>query len=240
MSIIICKGCGKQISSTVKFCPYCGKNQQEVVIKHKPYNFLITLSLIALLLGFMAYLVGNRNIEKTNNGKDFKTKSNAISTNIATFKDQLYLHKIRKKFLQEYENADNDIQKSDVYSNAQETTFSFAKRHNWTFEGWKGEISDITTNKGGEKLYITLFAKEMGQKIMFTTSYYCLSCGIKKGDFVYNEVRNLSEGQKVTFGGKFLKKNDGKLDELSWTEKGSMVLPEYKVKLIDIEPTKTN
>ncbi len=239
MSIVKCKGCGKQINSTAKFCPHCGKNQQEIVIKHKPTNLLITLFLIALLLSFIAYLVGNRNIKNTNNVQNYETKSNTVSTNIATFKDQLYLHKIRKKFLQEYKNADNDIQKSDVYSNAQETTLSFAKSHDLSFEGWEGKISDIKTNKGGGKLFLTIIANKLGQEIEFTTNYWN-SCGIKKGDFVYNKVRNLSEGQKVTFGGKFLKNNNGKLDELSWTEKGSMVLPEYKVKFIDIEPNKTN
>ena len=57
MSIITCKGCGKEISNMAKFCPYCGhktrfgKEQED----RKGAEIIIYIGLIALIIGAVLF-----------------------------------------------------------------------------------------------------------------------------------------------------------------------------------------
>ena len=67
MTLIKCKECGKEISNTVKKCPYCGyknkeqKKEKNFIMKHIKIILVIIVIIIVGIIGFIAY---NKKVEQ--------------------------------------------------------------------------------------------------------------------------------------------------------------------------------
>ena len=79
----------------------------------------------------------------------------------------------------------NEIKKSDVFTNDGKDSFEFLNEFDLHFRNWIGKINNIETNKGGEKLYLTISSNLKGQKINYTTSNCLFDCGINKNNKVF-------------------------------------------------------
>lgn len=63
MAIKTCKECGKEISSSAKKCPNCGKDQRNQFAKHK----IITAVLVLVVVGIIGYAAGGEGGSGSNN-----------------------------------------------------------------------------------------------------------------------------------------------------------------------------
>ncbi len=240
MGLVKCKECKKPISRTAKICPFCGKDQRSWAARHK---FLVVIIVIVIFISLFTNFCSNffKGFKEGFNKKEESYIENTYETaNSASYHEQLIFNWIRKKYDDAYIKKTNEIQKSDIFNSAEKESFKFLNKYNLHFTNWVGEITEIETDKGGEKLFLTVSSNLKGQKINYTTSNCPFGCGIEKKDNVYDQVRNLYEGQKVFFSGNFIKNENEKLDELSITERGSIFLPEYKINFTNIRPFTIN
>jgi hypothetical protein len=231
MAIIKCKQCGKDVSDDAKSCPSCGTDRRNWFARHPLFTFM----LIILLLLYMFTDFGkgfNKGFKKGYGSNEAESQKLAANS-----EEQQNFHRMRSTFRNEYKTKNNEIQKSDVFTDAENATLKFAENFDWTFKNWSGKISEITTNKGGDRLFISVISDVGDQRIKYTVPSCVIGeCGIPKGDPVYQQVRNLEVGQSVLFSGKFSANEKGKVNELSVTEVGSIELPEYTVEFLNILP----
>lgn len=125
-------------------------------------------------------------------------------------------------FDQRYDQAPNEIKKSAVFNEARawEQTF-FKDSPNIT--DWKGTIASLTTNKGGERLSLTV---RLGSKFERPDVEFMqggLFGGIDKNSPLYKQASEFVEGSCVLFSGKVEPKAS------NITEALSMSSPEYKI-----------
>ena len=69
MAIIKCKECGEEISSSVKKCPKCGKDQRNFFLKHKVLIFILAI----IVFGIIISIEDNKITTETSNNT-FKNK----------------------------------------------------------------------------------------------------------------------------------------------------------------------
>ena len=162
--------------------------------------------------------------------------SNPLSSNKGDQQTLFNIHKTISYSIKKYQEAKNEIQKSDSYREMLNEIKSIMVPYNREFENWEGVIRTIQTlGKGGDKLQIMIETEYGGSTIHFKSYCTILDCGIDINSPVYNMVRPLNEGDKVAFSGKFLEDKSGVLLESSFTEIGAIRLPEFNIEFTQIK-----
>lgn len=136
---------------------------------------------------------------------------------------------------EKYNNSDNELKKSAVRTERKKELAALVKRNP---KDWIGTIKDMgTTGKGNayvsiklpdSNIILTTEETELGQSLSSAKTL------ITHGEKVYNDLAELSKGDKVRFTGFFVKSERDHIYENSLTEEGSMMEPEFLFKFSSI------
>ncbi|MGO4705854.1 hypothetical protein AB4072_08770 [Microvirga sp. 2MCAF38] len=137
----------------------------------------------------------------------------------------------RADFAQQYVTAVNEIKKSAVWNAANEWTINFAKQQSLTANKWIARVAKISTDQGGGKADVELVSDYAGMNITYRAAG---SSSLKSGTLVYNKLAELSLGDIVEFDALFRESSKKGFDEDSWTERGSLEQPAFRINLTDI------
>lgn len=134
-----------------------------------------------------------------------------------------------------YENAPNEIKKSQIFNEANAETVRVALSSKERIDGWIAKVVSIETSQGGDDVKIQLQSPLKSLYRSETT----LGFGIPKNDPVYNQIAELKQGDLARFSGSLVRnpmtlKDPKPIFERSLTEEGSLEEPEYEVKISDI------
>jgi hypothetical protein len=141
--------------------------------------------------------------------------------------EQREFHKGLKSFPVEYRQAGNEIKKSEVYRRANIWKRGFGQRLRYAVRSWEGAITDISTDQGGGRASVSIVCETQGFRV-----YYKSGLRLERGSPLYKAVREMNEGDRVVFSGKFIPDEERGLREESLTERGSLSEPEF---LLDFE-----
>ncbi|MCS3747795.1 hypothetical protein FHY18_003423 [Xanthomonas arboricola] len=139
-----------------------------------------------------------------------------------------------------YNSGINDIQRSRAFNECNSSRVSFSKQG---VRGWVGNITDISTDQGGDVVSVDISATIDGFEAAFGTVGNRIS-DVDTGSLItpnhplFNVLSNMKVGDRVRFSGKFLMhpETDRGVWESSLTERGSMDDPTFKLRFTDIEP----
>ncbi|MBI4546861.1 MAG: hypothetical protein HY707_02700 [Ignavibacteriae bacterium] len=144
--------------------------------------------------------------------------------------NQLSFHSIQAGFPRQYEKAKNEIQKSAIFNTCNKARRDFLIKGNYTVVDWIGTITNIKTDQGGDFAHVEINSNLGGFKVTYMNeSLYSIfeTTLLKKGTTIYNQVAELTVGQKVRFSGRFIPSEDRGVKEISLTEKGCVDAPEF-------------
>lgn len=102
-----------------------------------------------------------------------------------------------------------------MFRQARSFDSGYSKTSASVIQDWKGQITTISTNKGGTALLLRV--ELVGENVRVTFQEE----GIKPTSAVYSAAGNLGEGECVIFQGKVVSEED------SYSESGAMRAPEY-------------
>lgn len=151
---------------------------------------------------------------------------------------QLEFHSMQANFPRQYDAAKNEIQKSAVFNACNLARRDFLRKGGYVVIGWSGTIAEIRTDQGGDVAHVEIKSNLRGFQVMYMNEPILSifpSTLLKKGTRVYNQVAELTVGQKVRFSGRFLPHPERGVWELSLTEKGCVDAPEFILAFDDIE-----
>lgn len=143
--------------------------------------------------------------------------------------EQVEFQEARNTFFNSYENAPNEIKKSDVFNASREHTCSYKQKYGDSFSNWTGTVSTISTDQGGDEVTVfSIVSDEQGIPVVYK------ELGIKRGSPLYTQISEFSIGQKVHFTFSFEDESFSTnvkecFDEMSITELGSLEEPEFRV-----------
>ena len=160
--------------------------------------------------------------------------SSQLSAQVSLNPQQVELHNISKRACTEYNEGKNDIQKSEVYNQVNEQKSEFGGKINWHISEWKGNVMKISTNQGGDYADVEIVSEHNSIEISFEDLSILGFGGVQKSDAVYEQLKELSEGDPVIFSGE-LNKGERGIEELSLTEQGSICSPEFGINLTSIK-----
>lgn len=147
---------------------------------------------------------------------------------------QSELHSISKSACTEYSNSANDIQRSEVYNNANELKLNFGQNINWNFSNWEGNIMLIRTNQGGDYADVSIVSEKNNITLSFKDTRSLGSGGVSNDEPAFSTLRELQEGDPVIFSGRLEQSDDRGIFEYSFSERGSLCSPEFSFKLHEI------
>lgn len=126
----------------------------------------------------------------------------------------------QKSYKDAYEGALNQIAKSELFNEVNRWSVqNISKVDNWT-----GELTTISTPKGGGDAYVIIVSKKNKIKVSYKANI--------SGDLYYL-LSAMPLNTYVKFSGSFAKKK-GLLKESSFTEGGRMRAPEFVMKLTNV------
>lgn len=160
--------------------------------------------------------------------------SNHLFAQTSLSERQRNLHNISKKACLEYNEGKNDIQRSEIYNKVNKEKERLGQKLDWQISDWKGNIMTISTNQGGDYADVEIVSEYNSIEISFEDLSTFGFGGVHKDEAVYDQLRNLSEGDPVIFSGKFEQGERG-IQELSLTERGSICAPEFAIDLTNIK-----
>jgi hypothetical protein len=132
-----------------------------------------------------------------------------------------------ERFKDEYLAAPNQIKMSQVFNESRAFEDRFFAETDHRVTDWEGWVENLETNHGGTRLSLRVaIGKRNGSNVKFHQGYAIVD-RIKSGTQVYADAGTLREGGCVLFSGEIKGRDKGK--ELSLTEKGSMLAPEYRI-----------
>ncbi len=224
MALKKCVECGKEISSSAKICPHCGKRNPTISSLQKFITFILFCFII-----FIVFKISS------SDSNDITNKNLLLPPTV-----QNDFHNVNSDFPAKYSEASNEIQKSNVFNYCNNTRKSFAKKIGYQISDWVGKITSIKTDQGGDNAFIEIESNADNFKIEYRTYNNTLSdigtgSVLKKGTYVYNQVGNLKEGDAVNFSGNFFEDSQRGILEASLTELGSIESPEFILRFTDIK-----
>ena len=179
--------------------------------------------------------------DKSNSGQISPAAQQEKFLNQYSSPNQIAFHRALKNFSKEYKDSSNEIKKSAV----------FRKRRDYllkTIQGgrvlnWVGFIKKIGTTKGGEFAYVNITSEIAEYPVSYRTRNNRLSdigdnTMIPLNTYVYNQLANLNEGEKVIFSARFLADKQDGYKEGGLTEQGNVTESDFIVKFIDIRKFK--
>lgn len=139
--------------------------------------------------------------------------------------------KIVQDAAESYKAAANDIQRSKIFSNRNETLKAFASKHGMQLDNWTGTIKRMTTTGSGDAI-LAVSSTTCGQKIQLNTwSASLFDIGdktiIKQSSPIFNVLEPLPVGAPIKFSGRLFADERKGFKEMSVTERGSMIDPEF-------------
>ncbi|HWO56434.1 MAG TPA: hypothetical protein VNN55_02590 [bacterium] len=142
--------------------------------------------------------------------------------------DQLRFVSAVEAFYDAYEDAPNELKKSALRTNRR-GEIANALSGDRTVSSWAGTLRDMGTNSEG-KAYVSIQLE--GSKIRVQTWNNALSditdgTLIDQSSPIFDALSGLSEGDRVTFDGRFMADDRDFIEEQSVTERGSMTSPEF-------------
>ena len=143
--------------------------------------------------------------------------------------EQVEFQEARNTFFISYQNAPNEIKKSDVFNASREHTCSYKQKYGDSFSNWTGTVSTISTDQGGDEVTVfSIVSDEQGIPVVYK------ELGIKRGSPLYRQISEYAIGQKVHFTFSFEDESFSTnvkecFDEMSITELGSLEEPEFRV-----------
>ena len=130
--------------------------------------------------------------------------------------EQIFFEENIEEFIRKYDEAPNDIKKSDLYVDSRSFQTSYKDTFGYKVNDWVGKIETIYTEKGGDK--IELFeiksgsiSYEIGKELV----YYKSNCNVTTIDTeiiresdLYKSISNFAEGDYVFFSGTFFRSRE--------------------------------
>lgn len=145
---------------------------------------------------------------------------------------QVEFHKSLKSYYYKYLKQRNELTKSEVYNETVTYTNRFCNQTNYEFANWEGKVSSIRTSfKGSSEVIFDVTLRKEGFTITFRQF-------VTNNDIIYQTIRNLAEGDRIIVSGLFENRR-GQVIEYSFTEKGRLGDPEFKVIFYEIQEAKS-
>lgn len=147
---------------------------------------------------------------------------------------QRQLESQRKEYWQAYQSAANQIKQSEIFNQSREASCDFIRANGRQFYGWSGVLQELTTTQGGGMVMrVVLRSERYGLPVDYVHSF------IEQEDALYHKLSELKQGQRVYFNFAFNEEVEffnisECLDELSLTEEGSLMNPEFSITLHDV------
>lgn len=175
------------------------------IIRRNNY-FLMLLIIVSVLFNNTASL---QELENSEEAKFINIIENAINT---------------------WTNAPNDIQREQIPSNRNKALCSVNKNP----VSWIGNVSRIGTGFISDDV---IFKIVISNNITLTSGSFLDNDGSKvvRGSKLFNQIANLTVGQRVIFSGSFPKGTDTCLFETSLTNSGSIKSPDFTFIFKDVK-----
>jgi len=174
---------------------------------------------------------------------------------------QMEFESKRNEFNERYHAAPNEIQQSAIWVEANQWTTGFGQRCGMAVTDWHGQIHEISTDQGGDVVFIKISSRMSGTLIIYGTYndrvsddsvFGAADAKLKlnkalgreaptvplKGSRIYNQVSQLTEGDHVRFSATLLPHREKGIREISITESGSLQEPSFIVRFKDITQMK--
>lgn len=137
---------------------------------------------------------------------------------------------IRSGRLAPYNDAKNQIQQSAIFNAANSEMDAYWVKNGPSISGWVGKITSLDTDHGGDE--VDVYITSENDNVFYEKD-------IPRGTPIYNQLSNLSEGEWISFSGRFSKdliqiKGTSPYSEDSLTEEGSLEEPTYNVDISSI------
>lgn len=145
-------------------------------------------------------------------------------------RSQVGFYSQMKRFKEAYNDAPNEIKKSEIFNQARNYEKHFFANVEDVVQNWKGRLSIIGTNKGGSSLSLSVKTGDnsfFGCDIYFTEGYGMFD-GITPSSNIYHQASEFKEGDCIIFSGEVDPK------ESSLTESGAMRSPTYEIHFTDL------
>lgn len=141
------------------------------------------------------------------------------------------------KFLDEYKQGQNEIQKSAVYAKFPEHLKSYITQNGVFARGWICTVQSISTDRGGDSADLSLksiYSVDANPlNIFFDAGYSQLN--IPKGSPVYDMIASLKEGSKVSVDFNFVLDRKGDVKRLPHpTEQFGLASPDFSIEVVSI------
>jgi RNA polymerase subunit RPABC4/transcription elongation factor Spt4 len=215
-----CRHCHALLSYDDIKCIYCGKATMSAQYKKAALLFG-AISFFIFILSLMS------NNESSNskivNDKETKTKKNDP---VITDTQNEFISKI-EYFNTEYNNALNEIKKSEVFNAARSYDKEFFNKNGNKINNWGGYLSKLITNKGGSSLNINIIVKSRNINIYFYDGYGIFN-DIVPSSNIYKQASELKEDDCIVFSGE-VNPSEG-----SRSERFAMSAPEYNIHLTNL------
>jgi len=145
-------------------------------------------------------------------------------------RSQVGFYSQMKKFKELYDNAPNEIKKSEIFNQSRNYEKHFFANVGDVVQNWKGRLNIIGTTKGGSSLRLSVKIGDnsfFGYHIYFREGYGMLD-GITPSSNIYHQASEFKEGDCIIFSGKV------DPEESSLTESGAMNSPTYNIHFTDL------
>ncbi len=203
----------------------------------KGLSYFLNIIVTIILIGIIANIGENESSSTSGNSDDKITSENTEPKEIGK-PDQIKFHAKLKEFKIKYAEQDNELKKSAVYREM--VSFLRSYLGNGRVVNWEGQLTDIGTNEGGQKLYIKIESEFDDKEITYATWNNELSdmltySMIPLNSSVYKDVEKLNKGDNVLFTAAFISDSKRGFNEQSLMEEGFVDDPVFTLKFISVK-----
>lgn len=246
-SAAVCVNCSKEVGpvgSELRVCPHCAENPRISVEDRESHEeriakrvFLVGGVVALTLLGVALVRLQDTDVTTRAN---FRAETEATGPRLVIDPQQREFERKRSSLHGMYLRAPNEIRKSAIWTDANEWTRQFAEDRGWEVQDWYGRLSGLDTDQGGALLWLTVTSKRFGITVEYRTNSSRLLGAdrtmLRKGSKVYDQARDLEVGDYVYFSAELIADGSKGIEELSFTELGSLSKPEFVVRFTDLRP----
>jgi|GEM_PF-689006 len=227
-----CKSCGKDISAKASICPSCGVKQKKL----KPLHWVGIVFGVLTFIGILNSPDDKNSANQSPTSSSSQIKSTSTKTSVPAINKpgiQSQLEGVVTKYISQYKQAKNELQKSSLRSKRRGDIAATVT--NFQIQNWVGTISELSTNSEGK----AILSIRINPNIEIKTWNNALSdiasnTLIDQNSDLYNQLIELAVGQQIYFSGYFLNGDEDYLQETSMTEEGAMVNPEFLMKFTNV------
>lgn len=225
-----CKTCGKDISKSAKACPQCGASQKKLTIIH-----WIGIGFLGLIVIGILNSPEKQSLSTKPNAEASILRAKAESVEPQMPDEQIRFIKAVSEHATGFRGVKNELQQSAMRD--QRRTAISAVLDGYSVSSWIGTINQLETNTEGNAILSVRISPDIEIKTWNNVlSDFASNTLIVKDSSVYNNLFNLSKGQRVIFSGKFFPSESDFIEETSMTIDGSMRTPEFLFKFKSVSP----